>query len=97
MHETHGRLVAIMFVRITEPVENDREVPVVSILSIEDIEAICTHVKSFHGVIVDIRAGELFAHFPGAVVAFNAASSLLQVLRRSQPAYRIASGRGSVS
>lgn len=80
MQETHGRLVAIMFVRITEPVENDGEVPVISILSIEDIQALCTHVKGFHGVIVDIRAGELFAHFPGAVVAFNAASSLLQLL-----------------
>ena len=80
MHETHGRLVAIMFVRISEPVENDRVGSAASILSIDDIEALCTHVKSFHGVVVDIRAGELFAHFPGAVVAFNAASSLLQVL-----------------
>ena len=82
MHETHGRLVAIMFVQITEPVETDKEVPVVSILSIEDIEAICSHIRSFHGVIVDVRAGELFAHFPGAVLAFNAASSLLQMLRQ---------------
>lgn len=78
MHETHGRLVAIMFVRINEPCENDRGAPVIAFLTAEDKQLICAHVKSFHGAVVDIRAGELFAHFPGAVVAFNAAMSLHQ-------------------
>jgi|GEM_PF-1825534 len=87
MHETHGRLAAIMFVQITEASDNSREIPVASILSMEDRQELCDHVKSFHGAVVDIRAGELFAHFPGAVVAFNAAMSLMQ--RMSEFNFRI--------
>ena len=62
MHETHGRLAAIMFIQITEASDNSREIPVVSTLSMEDRQDLCDHVKSFHGAVVDIRAGELFAH-----------------------------------
>lgn len=94
MHETHSRLATIMFVQITEPAEDDSEMPVISILSLEDIESLCAHIKAFHGDLVDVRAGELFAHFPGARVAYSAASALL--LKLPQFSLRIGLHLGEV-
>ncbi len=80
MHETHCRLVTIMFVQLTETAENKREIPVVSCRLEEHQKFLRNHLKRFHGELLEIRTGELYAYFPGATLAFNAAASLQKIM-----------------
>lgn len=82
MHETHGRLVAIMFVQVTEDTEHSRELPVSEIVWPAYNKLLQKHVRRFHGELIEVRSGEIFASFPGAELAFNAALSLKSVMRR---------------
>jgi len=80
MHETHCRLVTIMFVQVTEAVETEREIPVVSCRLEKHQKYLRDYMKRFHGELLEIRIGELYAYFPGAALAFNAAISLQQIM-----------------
>ncbi len=80
MHETHCRLVTIMFVQVTEMAETEREIPVVSCRLEKRQKYLRSHLKRFHGELLEIRIGELYAYFPGAGLAFNAAISLQQIM-----------------
>lgn len=78
MHDTHCRLVTIMFVQVTAISEFNKEIPVASSRLEKHLKALCNHLKRFHGVLLEIRTGEIYAYFPGAALAFNAAVSLQQ-------------------
>ena len=80
MHETHGRLVAIMFVQVTEPTDNNAELPVDSDRITENQHDILIHLKQFRGNLLEIRHGEIYAYFPGGVLSFNAALSLQSIM-----------------
>lgn len=80
MRESQLRLVTIMFVQVTETSENEREIPIVSCRLEQQQKLLHRHLKIFHGVLLEIRLGELYAYFPGAELAFNAAISLQQVM-----------------
>jgi adenylate cyclase len=80
MHETHGRLVAIMFVQVSEPADKNRELPVDSARIRENLQDILIHLKKFRGNLLEIRHGEIYAYFPGGVLSFNAALSLQSIL-----------------
>ncbi len=82
MHETYYRLVSIMFVQVTEKAEKNKEIPVVACHLEEDRESISKHFKQFHGELLEIRTGEIFACFPGATLALDAAVSLQKKLSR---------------
>ncbi len=78
MHNTHCRLVTIMFVQVTEISESNKEIPVASNRLETHLKSLCNHLQHFHGVLLEIRTGEIYAYFPGAALAFNAAVSLQQ-------------------
>ncbi|HEC27676.1 MAG TPA: adenylate/guanylate cyclase domain-containing protein [Gammaproteobacteria bacterium] len=80
MPEMHGSVVTIMFVQVTETAENEREIPVVSCRLEEHQRFLRDHLKYFHGKLLEIRIGELYAYFPDATLAFNAAISLQQIM-----------------
>lgn len=80
MRDTHCRFVTIMFVQVTETTENEKEIPVVSCRLEEHQKFLRDHLKRFHGELLEIRIGELYAYFPGARLAFNAAMSLQQIM-----------------
>jgi len=80
MHETHGRLVTIMFVQVTENTAHSRERPVSAIVWPAYNNLLQRHVRQFHGELIEVRNGEIFASFPGAELAFNAALSLKSVM-----------------
>jgi len=80
MHETHCSVVTIMFVQVTETAENEREIPVVSCRLEEHQRFLRDHLKRFHGKLLEIRIGELYAYFPDSTLAFNAAISLQQIM-----------------
>ena len=94
MPETHCSVVTIMFVQVTETAENEREIPVVSCRLEEHQGFLRDHLKRFHGKLLEIRIGELYAYFPDATLAFNAAISLQQIL--SQFILRIGLHTGEV-
>jgi class 3 adenylate cyclase len=80
MRETQLRLVTIMFVQVTETTENEREIPIVSCRLEQHQKLLRGLLKRFHGELLEIRVGELYAYFPGAELAFNAAISLQEMM-----------------
>ena len=80
MHETHGRLATLMFVQVTEATDNKKEIPVAQDRLAVLQKQLSAYVKRFHGDLVEISSGEIFAYFPGAVLAFNAAVSLPKLM-----------------
>jgi hypothetical protein len=80
MHEINSRLVAIMFVQVTESGEKITELPVASCRLEEYRKELSEHIKSFSGVYLEINSGEIYACFIGAVSAFNAALCLQSIL-----------------
>jgi hypothetical protein len=88
MHETHGRLVAIMFVQVTEQTDDDKELPVASSRLTENQKDLRVHFNRFRGEILEIRPGEIYAYFSGAVSAFHAAL----MLQRMMPQFSIRIG-----
>lgn len=76
MHDTHCRLVTIMFVQVTEISEFRKEIPVATHRLERYLKALSRHLRHYHGVLLEIRIGEIYAYFPGAALAFNAAVSL---------------------
>ncbi len=80
MHETHGRLATLMFVQVTETATNKKEIPVAQHRLDVLQKSLSIYVKHFHGDLVEISSGEIFAYFPGAVLAFNAAVGLPRLM-----------------
>ncbi|MEA1890626.1 MAG: adenylate/guanylate cyclase domain-containing protein [Pseudomonadota bacterium] len=80
MHETHGRLATLMFVQVTETEANKKEIPVAQHRLDVLQKSLSIYAKHFHGDLVEISSGEIFAYFPGAVLAFNAAVGLPRLM-----------------
>ena len=82
MKEIHSRLVAIMFVQVTESVDELIELPVASYRLEESYKELLKHINAYRGEYLEINSGEIYACFTGAVSAFNAALCLQSILPR---------------
>jgi len=80
MCEIHSRLVAIMFVQVTESAGEIKELPVASCRLEESRKELSDHIKFYRGQNMEIDSGEIYACFTGAVSAFNAALCLQNIL-----------------